>query len=51
MIEQECCGTCRWCHKVRYTENDWQCDNPESDNYTDLVDYSYHCGDYEERGK
>ena len=41
----ECCGTCKY-HKK---EDDWVCDNPDSDCYTDYTEYSDFCENFEKR--
>ena len=46
MIE-ECCGTCEFHRKDR--EEDWYCNNQDSEMYTCYTDYSYRCEDYEVR--
>lgn len=41
----ECCGTCKY-HKK---EDDWVCDNPDSDCYADYTEYSDFCENFEKR--
>ena len=48
MKNREVCGTCRFC-RYDSEEDDWYCDNPESDDYTEWVRYEYGCDEYEGR--
>ena len=44
----ECCGTCRF--HVKEDQDDWWCDNLESDFYADFTDYQNPaCTEYEAR--
>ena len=48
MRNKECCGTCEHCQYNRGCD-EWECLNEDSENYGYLVDYKYHCEDWEER--
>ena len=46
----EVCGTCRY-HRINNRTGEWQCDNPESDYFTDYTDYMDTCPEYMRRMK
>lgn len=45
---REICGTCRFSQYDK-DEEDWFCDNQESDSYTDWVEYTHECDGWEGR--
>ena len=52
---EKCCGTCEYNKYAAkgYTDEaiefNWVCSNPESEFYTDYIEYSHVCDDWEER--
>ena len=46
--KSEVCGTCKWC-KYWQQDDDWYCDNEESEYYTDWMAYGDKCEEWEER--
>ena len=47
-MKDECCGTCKY-HCYANDEDDWVCENPNSENNGVWTDYEDFCNDYEER--
>lgn len=54
-MREKCCGTCEYnkygiegCTDETIDFN-WVCSNPESEFYTDYIEYSHVCDDWEER--
>ena len=52
---ERCCGTCRYNKYAaeKYTDEaidfDWVCENSESEFYTDYIEYSHVCDNWEEK--
>jgi len=46
--EYDCCGNCKF-NKWNQVEQDFFCNNPNSDFYQIENDYDYCCADYERR--
>lgn len=47
-IDGQVCGECMY--SVRNEDDDWVCNNPESDYYIDYVDYHDSCDSFSPRG-
>lgn len=46
----EVCGTCQY-HRLNSRTDEWKCDNPESDYFTNYTDYTDTCQEYMRRMK
>lgn len=42
------CGKCEFCRKI---DDEWVCDNDESENYGMEVEFDDYCVDFDERGE
>ena len=46
--DREICGTCIY-HQYDKQDEDWCCDNQNSDRYTDWTEYTDTCGEWDGR--
>lgn len=45
-MKEEVCGTCKY---PKREGEEWVCDNPDGEYFSDYVGYDDHCPDYEEK--